>query len=68
MGAMVEGTLARRDYQAKMRRCMEPRGYIRYGVAEETWENVTNMPQDQANAVLAKIASGPSFGGKVPTK
>lgn len=68
IGAMVEGTLVRRDYQSKMRRCMEPRGYTRYGVAEEIWENVTKLPQDQSIAVQAKIASGPGFGGKVPTK
>ncbi len=68
MGAMVEGTLTRRDYQAKMRRCMEPRGYTRYGVAEKIWEDVTSLPQEQATAIQAKIASSPSFGGKVPTK
>ncbi|RYD50079.1 MAG: hypothetical protein EOP60_12585 [Sphingomonadales bacterium] len=68
MLAMVEGTLVRRDYQAKMRRCMETRGYTRYGVSEEVWENVTNLPKDQSIAVQAKIASGPSFGGKVPEK
>lgn len=66
--AMVEGTLVRRDYQAKMRRCMETRGYTRYGVAEEIWENVTALPPAQSVAVQAKIASGPSFGGKVPSK
>jgi len=68
MLAMIEGTLTRRDYQAKMRRCMETRGYTRYGVSEEIWENVTNLPRDQSIAVQAKIASGPSFGGKVPVK
>lgn len=68
IGGMVEGTLARRDYQAKMRRCMEPRGYTRYGVAEEIWEYVFKLPLDQWIAVQAKIASGPNFGGKVPVK
>lgn len=68
IGAMIEGTLVRRDLQAKMRRCMEPRGYTRYGVAEEIWEKVTALPRDQSIAVLAKIASGPGFGGKVPVK
>lgn len=66
--AMVEGTLVRRDYQAKMRRCMETRGYTRYGVAEEIWENVTKLPPEQSVAVQAKIASSPGFGGKVPSK
>lgn len=68
IGAMFEGTLSRRDRQAKMRRCMEPRGYTRYGVAEEIWENVADMPPEQGIAVQAKIASGPTWGGKVPVK
>ncbi len=68
IGGMIEGTLVRRDYQAKMRRCMEPRGYTRYGVAEEIWERVSKLPLDQWVAVQAKIASSPAFGGKVPVK
>ncbi|WP_439534429.1 hypothetical protein [Polymorphobacter sp.] len=64
----IEGTLIRRDRQSKMRRCLEPRGYIRYGIAEEIWENITALPADQSVAVMAKIAAGPDFGGKVPIK
>ncbi len=64
----VEGSLNHRDYQAKMRSCMEPRGYIRYGVAEGIWKRVTGLPQDEAIAVLAKIASGPAFGKQVPNQ
>jgi hypothetical protein len=64
----IEGTLARRDYQSKMRRCMETRGYIRYGVDVEIWNHVYKLPPAQSIAVQAKIASGPDFGGKVPTK
>lgn len=54
--------------QSKMRRCMEPRGYTRYGVAEEIWEKVADMPPAQGIAVQAKIASGATWGGKVPVK
>ncbi len=68
IGGLIEGTLTRRDRQSKMRRCMEPRGYSRYGVAEEIWENVVEMPDAQGIAVQAKIASGPTWGGKVPVK
>lgn len=68
ISGMIEGTLVRRDRQSKMRRCMETRGYTRYGVAEEIWENVIAMDPAQAVAVQAKIASGPSFGGVVPSK
>lgn len=66
--SMVEGTLTRRDYQSKMRRCMETRDYVRYGVDEEIWENVVALPPDESIPILAKIASGPDFGGKVPVK
>lgn len=65
---LTEGTFLRRDYQAKMRRCMEPRGYVRYGVAEEIWQYIYKLPQEEWVAVQAKIASDPSFGGKVPAK
>lgn len=68
IGGMIEGTLTRRDRQSKMRRCMEPRGYTRYGVAEEIWENVADMSPAEGIAVQAKIASGPAWGGKVPVK
>ena len=64
----VEGSLNHRDYQAKMRSCMEPRGYIRYGVAEAIWKRVTGLPPDQSIAVQAKIASGPAFGKPVANK
>lgn len=65
----VEGTLNHRDYQAKMRSCcMEPRGYVRYGVPEDIWKRVTALPEEQAIAVLAKIASGPAFGKQVPNQ
>lgn len=68
IGSMIEGTLSRRDRQSKMRRCMEPRGYTRYGVAEAIWESIADMPPDQGIAVQAKIASGSAWGGKEPTK
>ncbi|WP_432767659.1 MAG: hypothetical protein HEQ22_09435 [Sphingopyxis sp.] len=68
IGGMIEGTLSRRDRQSKMRRCMEPRGYTRYGVAEEIWESVADMPPAKGIAVQAKIASGPTWGGKEPVK
>jgi len=64
----VEGTLQHRDYQAKLRVCMEPRGYMRYGVAADVWKRVTALPPDQAIAVQAKIASGPAFGTQVVDK
>jgi hypothetical protein len=68
LAGAVEGTLQHRDYQAKLRVCMEPRGYTRYGVAEDIWKRVTSLPPDQSIAVQAKIASGPAFGKQVVDK
>jgi hypothetical protein len=68
LAGAVEGSLNHRDYQAKMRSCMEPRGYIRYGVAQDVWKRVTDLPPDQSIAILAKIASGPGFGKPVPNQ
>lgn len=65
---MADDVLARRAYQAKMRACMEPRGYIRYGVAQQIWTGISKLLPEQWIAVQAKIASGPNFGGVVPTK
>jgi len=68
MLAAVEGTLVRRDRQSRMRRCLEPRGYVRYGIAEPIWASIYKMPPAQAIGTMARIASGPDFGGKVPEK
>lgn len=64
----IEGSLARGDRQAKMRRCMEPRGYKRYGVSKDIWENMAAMGEGEAIAMQAKIASDPLFNGVEPTK
>jgi hypothetical protein len=66
--AAVEGGLNHGDYQAKMRMCMETRGYTRYGIAEAIWKQVKDLPPDQSIAVQAKIASGPAFGKPVANK
>lgn len=68
IAAAVEGPLEHRDYQAKLRSCMEPRGYARYGVPADVWKRVRDLPPEQSIAVLAKIASGPAFGTKVIEK
>lgn len=64
----LEGSLAQGDRQAKMRRCMEPRDYKRYGVAKEIWEKMSKMQAEEAISMQAKIASGPLFNGEKPTR
>lgn len=68
LGSLIDGTLNRRDYQAKMRACLEPRGYVRYSVPQRVWEQVSRLPKDQWAAVQAKIAQSPDVGGKTPDK
>ena len=59
IGAMVAGPIARRASQSRMRRCLEPRGYLRFPVREETWEVIIDDYSRASIAVGARIASGP---------
>jgi hypothetical protein len=59
IGAMVEGPLIRRAMQSRLRRCLEPRGYLRYPISEYAWEQLTDNFSAQSIAVQAKAASGP---------
>jgi hypothetical protein len=57
IGAMVEGPLVRRAHQSRMRRCMEPRGYIRYPLPEDSWKALTDNYSVRSTALQAKAAS-----------
>ncbi len=59
IGAIVAGPLERRARQSRMRRCLEPRGYVRYPVHELTWEKIIDNYSVASIAVQAKLASGP---------
>ncbi len=59
IGGMVVGPVIRRAMQARMRRCLEPRGYVRYPIPEETWEQLTDKFSLGSIALQAKAASGP---------
>jgi hypothetical protein len=59
LGALVDGPLERRATQSRMRRCLEPRGYQRFPVPEETWEKIDDGYSMASIAVKAKLASGP---------
>lgn len=60
--AMVSGPLERRDRQSRMRRCMEPRGYVRYALAEPTWRLLIDNYSQRSIALQALAASGPAPG------
>jgi hypothetical protein len=59
IGALVEGTLLRRNRQSRMRRCMETRGYKRYPMTESTWETLSKGDAKTTIPIFAKLASGP---------
>lgn len=58
--AIVSGPLERRDRQSRMRRCMEPRGYVRYPLAAEPWRQLIDDYSRRSIALQARVASGPA--------
>lgn len=59
IGSMVAGPIERRARQSRMRRCMEPKGYQRYPMTEETWKAAVRGYSPSTLAIQAKLASGP---------
>jgi hypothetical protein len=57
---LVTKTLDRRDRQSRMRRCMEPRGYVRYALKEDSWKKLIDDYSPESIAMQAKAAAGPS--------
>jgi hypothetical protein len=54
---LVSGPINRRDRQSRMRRCMEPRGYVRYPLAEEIWRQLIDDYSQRSIALQALVAS-----------
>ncbi len=59
IGRMLVGPMERRARQSRMRRCMEPRGYVRYPIARDAWDKLIDNYSVQSIALQAKAASGP---------
>jgi hypothetical protein len=60
IGGLVQGPLDRRERQSRLRRCMEPRGYVRYPIPQATWEQLTDNYSARSIALQARAASGPT--------
>ena len=60
IGALVAGPIERRARQARLRRCMEPRGYVRYPLAERIWEQLVDDYSPGSIAAQALAAAGPT--------
>ena len=59
IGSLVSGPIERRASQSRMRRCLEPRGYERFPMPKESWEQFIGEYSGASIAVKAKLASGP---------
>jgi len=60
IGSLVAGPIDRRDRQMRMRRCLEPRGYVRYPIADEVWRRLVDDYSPRSIALQALAASGPA--------
>jgi hypothetical protein len=60
IGALVAGSVERRAYQSRLRRCLEPRGYVRYPLRKEVWEQLVDDFSERSLARQALAASGPT--------
>lgn len=68
IGGMVAGPIERRARQSRMRRCLEPRGYVRYPLAKDSWEKLIDNYSERSIAMQAKAASGPRPNAEVVTR
>jgi hypothetical protein len=57
--SLLTDAIERRAAQSRMRRCMEPRGYLRYAIPEFSWEQLIDHYSERSIALQAKAASGP---------
>ncbi|HTK59234.1 MAG TPA: hypothetical protein VL336_09660 [Sphingomicrobium sp.] len=57
--AIIDGPIDRSIRQARMMRCMLPRGYARYRTSEALWKRINSDDLASAIELQAQIASGP---------
>jgi len=59
MVAIIAPKLERGLRSNKLRRCMGTRGYARFALSEQTWDQINEGDEPKVLAVQAKLASGP---------
>lgn len=67
IAAIIDGPLTRRSRQSRLRRCLEPRGYVRYPIAKESWQKLFDVT-DESIALQAKAASLPKPSSRPVTE
>jgi hypothetical protein len=60
IGGLIAGPIERRGRQIRMRRCLEPRGYVRYPVTEDVWRALVDDYSPRSIALQALAASRPA--------
>lgn len=64
VGALIDsaisGPMLRKLRMASTRKCMEFKGYVRYGASKALWEELNGGDPGKSALVRAKIASGPA--------
>ena len=65
---LIAGPLDRMARQARMRRCLEPRGYARYALREESWKRLIDDYSLESIALQAKAASSARPSGKAVSR
>lgn len=58
IGAMIIGPIERSYRQMRLARCMLPRGYGRYPMAKEAWQQLNGGDEEQSITAQARLASG----------
>ena len=60
IGDIVSASLVLKNQGQRMRKCMEYKGYDRYGLSKDLWKQITNIDAATYIDVHARIASGPA--------
>lgn len=60
LGSILIPKFERGQRNNKLRRCMEPRGYVRYPLPEAIWDQLNDDKNERALLMQAKLASGPA--------
>lgn len=58
--ALTAGSMERKAYQSRLRRCLETRGYVRYPLPEKVWRQLVDDYSERSIAMQAKAASLPA--------
>lgn len=59
IGDIISASILKKNKAQRWRRCMEFKGYDRYGLSKDLWKTISKVGDDQYIQIHANIASGP---------